>query len=331
MADYPSDYEFDIVLRDGAVARFRPLRPEDAPLLLALFEHTGAQSRYYRFFRAKDELTPEELGTSPRSTTWIGWLSASLKTGRWWGWGGTTGRRMSRPAEVAFLVADAQQGRGIGTALLQMLGSYGRAHGVSEFKAFVLPENLQMMRVFRSSGYELSRTLEEGVYSLDFPTAVSAGSRAAEEEREKRAVAASILPIFYPRSIAVVGASRTPGSIGARLFSNLVGSGFTGAVYPVNPKAAVVHSVRAYPSILDIPDPVDLAFIVVPARFALDAVRECAEKRVKGFVVISAGFSEVPGGEDLERQILEVARVRRGCGWSAPTAWGCSTPTRRCR
>ena len=199
-------------------------------------------------------------------------------------------------AEVAFLVADAQQGRGIGTALLQMLGSYGRAHGVSEFKAFVLPENLQMMRVFRSSGYELSRTLEEGVYSLDFPTAVSVGSRAAEEEREKRAVAASILPIFYPRSIAVVGASRTPGSIGARLFSNLVGSGFTGAVYPVNPKAAVVHSVRAYPSILDIPDPVDLAFIVVPAHFALDAVRECAEKRVKGLVVISAGFSEVPGG-----------------------------------
>ncbi len=205
-------------------------------------------------------------------------------------------------------MADAQQGRGIGTALLQMLGSYGRAHGVSEFKAFVLPENLQMMRVFRSSGYELSRTLEEGVYSLDFPTAVSVGSRAAEEEREKRAVAASILPIFYPRSIAVVGASRTPGSIGARLFSNLVGSGFTGAVYPVNPKAEVVHSVRAYPSILDIPDPVDLAFIVVPAHFALDAVRECAEKRVKGLVVISAGFSEVPGGEDLERQILEVAR-----------------------
>jgi acetyl coenzyme A synthetase (ADP forming)-like protein len=308
LADYPSDYEFDIVLRDGAVARFRPLRPEDAPLLLALFEHTGAQSRYYRFFRAKDELTPEEL----EHFTTVDYVDRMafgvFEDGEMVGVGRYDRAEDEPAAEVAFLVADAQQGRGIGTALLQMLGSYGRAHGVSEFKAFVLPENLQMMRVFRSSGYELSRTLEEGVYSLDFPTAVSVGSRAAEEEREKRAVAASILPIFYPRSIAVVGASRTPGSIGARLFSNLVGSGFTGAVYPVNPKAGVVHSVRAYPSILDIPDPVDLAFIVVPAHFALDAVRECAEKRVKGLVVISAGFSEVPGGEDLERQILEVAR-----------------------
>ena len=116
-------------------------------------------------------------------------------------------------AEVAFLVADAQQGRGIGTAP-PTAEQLGRAHGVKAFKAFVLPENLQMMRVFRSSGYELSRTLEEGVFSLDFPTAVSAGSRAAEEEREKRAVAASILPIFYPRSIAVIGASRTPAPSG---------------------------------------------------------------------------------------------------------------------
>jgi acetyl coenzyme A synthetase (ADP forming)-like protein len=309
LADYPSDYEFDIVLRDGAVARFRPLRPADAQLLLALFEHTGAQSRYYRFFRAKDELTPEEL----EHFTTVDYVDrmafGAFEDGEMVGVG-RYDREADEPeaAEVAFLVADAQQGRGIGTALLQMLGSYGRAHGVRAFKAFVLPENLQMMRVFRSSGYELSRTLEEGVYSLDFPTAVSAGTRAAEEEREKRAVAASILPILYPRSIAVIGASRARGSIGARLFSNLVGSGFTGAVYPVNPKAGVVHSVRAYPSILDIPDPVDLAFIVVPAAFALDAVRECAEKRVKGLVVITAGFSEVPGGEDLERQILEVAR-----------------------
>ena len=77
-------------------------------------------------------------------------------------------------------------------------------------------------------------------------------------------MAASILPLFFPRSIAVIGASRNPASIGGRLFPNLLSSGFTGAVYPVNPKAGVVHSVRAYPSILEIPDPVDLAFIVVP-------------------------------------------------------------------
>ena len=170
MADYPTDYEFDIVLRDGAVARFRPLRPADASLLLALFEHTGAQSRYYRFFRAKNELTPEEL----EHFTTVDYVDRMafgvFEDGEMVGVG-RYDRAVDEPesAEVAFLVADAQQGRGIGTALLQMLGSYGRAHGVSEFRAFVLPENLQMMRVFRSSGYELTRTWRRASTRLTSP------------------------------------------------------------------------------------------------------------------------------------------------------------------
>ncbi len=212
-------------------------------------------------------------------------------------------------AEVAFAVADAYQQRGIGTQLLQLLTVYARSQGMDQFRAFVLPDNMQMMRVFRSSGFEMHRTLEEGVYNIDFPVELTDSAFEAEQEREKLAVAKSLLPIFFPRSVAVIGASRTPGSIGNRLFRNLFRADFAGVVYPVNPTAETVNAVRAYPTVLDVPDPVDLAVIVVPAKYVKEVVEQCAEKGVRGLVVISAGFSEVGGtGEGLEQEILSLAR-----------------------
>src|SRR5690606_10214743 len=124
-------------------------------------------------------------------------------------------------AEVACAVVDAHQGRGIGTELLQLLTSYVRTHGIDRFRAFLLQENRQMMRVFRNSGFELTRTLEEGMYTVDFPVEESEDSIAAWGERERRAVTASLGPIFVPRSVAVIGASTNPESIGNRLFRNL--------------------------------------------------------------------------------------------------------------
>ena len=88
---------------------------------------------------------------------------------------------------MAFAVADEHQGRGIGTQLLQLLTNHARSQGVQRFEAFVLPENRQMMRLFRNSGYELTRTIDEGVYTVDFPVAESEGMLQAEWEREKRA------------------------------------------------------------------------------------------------------------------------------------------------
>src|SRR5690606_7671651 len=156
---------------------------------------------------------------------------------------------------------------------------------------------------------ELTRTLEEGMYTVDFPVEESESSIAAWGEKGRRAVTASLAPLFVPRSIAVTGASTDPGSIGNRLFRNLLRDGFTGPLYPVNPNARVVNSVRAYDSVLDIPDEVDLAYIVVPARLVLDVVRQCAEKGVRGVVVISAGFSETgEEGAALERELLSIVR-----------------------
>jgi acetyl coenzyme A synthetase (ADP forming)-like protein len=310
MAKYPSDWEFDVVLKDGAVARIRPIRTDDREALLGLFNAASPASIYHRFLRVKEELTAEELEyfTVVDYTDRMAFVAVHedeiIAVGRY-------DRLPEDPefAEVAFLVADEHQGRGIATQLLQYLTAYARAHRVTGFRAYVLADNHAMLRVFRNTGFSMRREVSEGLYTVDFPTEESPATLAAEWEHEKRAVAASIMPIFYPHSVAVIGASRNSESIGGRLFHNLLARGFTGPVYPVNPTADVVNSVRAYPSILDVPDPVDLAFIVVPEPFVRQVVEECAEKEVRGVVVISAGFSEVgDDGEKAERELLEAVR-----------------------
>ena len=310
MSKYPAEYEIDTALQDGGVVRFRPIKPGDSQKLYEHFHRLGPESRYFRFFRVKADLSAAELEyfTNVDYEDRMAFVAVHeddiIAVGRY-----DRGEADPEHAEVAFVVEDRHQNRGIGSQLLQLMTTHARKQGITGFRAFVLPENVQMMRLFRNSGYRMERTLDEGVYSVSFPVAYSEDARAAEEERERRAVAASVLPIFYPRSIAVIGASRNRASIGGRLFHNLLKGNFSGPVFPVNPKSDVVNSVRTYNSVVDIPDPVDLAFIVVPARFALDAVKECAVKGVRGIVMITAGFSELgEEGRQMERDLLEVVR-----------------------
>ena len=310
MASYPSDYEFHVVLRDGGLAFIRPIRPDDAEALDAMFHRMGRDSVYYRFFRHMEELTEEELEYFV-NVDYEDRMAFVVEVGGTMVGGGRYDRLPDEPtvAEVAFGVEDAHQGRGIGTQLLTHLTNYAGHHGVESFRAFVLSDNYAMMRVFRSSGYTMHRDLGEGVYTVDFPVAHTEQVGRQEGLHEQQAVAASLLPVFYPKSVAVIGASREEMSIGGRLLRNILRGRFSGTVFPVNPNASSVGSVKAYRSVLDIPDPVDLAVIVVPARFVLDVARECATKGVRGLVVISAGFSETgEEGAALEQELLQIVR-----------------------
>src|SRR5687768_10067902 len=121
----------------------------------------------------------------------------------------------------------------------------------------------------------------------------------------------SLDPIFKPRSVAVVGASATPGTVGSILIRNLLSNPFGGVVYPVNPKRHAVHGVRCYPDLAAVPEAVDLAVIATPANSVPGLVRECAERGVPAGIIISAGFSELgEQGRALEGQIKEAARGR---------------------
>ena len=310
MAKYPADYEFHVVLADGGLARIRPIKPSDAPELDAMFHRMGRDSVYHRFFRHKSELSSEELEYFT-NVDYEDRMAFVAEVGRNIVAVGRYDRMEdeSSVAEVAFGVEDGQQGRGLGSHLLTHLTNYARNNGVDAFRAYVLPDNYAMMRVFRGAGYEMTRDLEEGVYIVDFPVEITSEVVEATGSHEQRAVATSLLPIFYPKSVAIIGASRDAMSIGGRLMRNILGAHFSGTVYPVNPNAGSVSSVKAYPSVSDIPDPVDLALVVVPARFVLDVARDCADKGVKGLVVISAGFSETgEGGEQLEAELVDICR-----------------------
>jgi acetyl coenzyme A synthetase (ADP forming)-like protein len=310
VAAYPADYDFHVVLRDGGMAHFRPIKPDDAEALHAMFHRMGREAVYHRFFRHKKDLSPEEL----RYFTEVDYqdrMAFVVMIGRDMVAVGRYDRMEDdqETAEVAFAVEDAHHGRGIGSQLLTHLTNYARNNGVEAFQAFVLPDNYPMMRLFRGSGYTMTRAMGDGIYTVEFPVEMSREARRVESAHEQQAVANSLLPVFYPRSVAVIGASRDVDSIGGRLLRNTLDARFNGAVFPVNPNAPAVGSVKAYRSVLDIPDPVDVAVVVVPAKYALPVVRECAEKRVKGIVMISAGFSETgEEGEALEQEILEVVR-----------------------
>ncbi len=307
---YPGEWEQDAVLRDGGTVRIRPIVPADAPALQALVHNMSTQSSYFRFFRVKRELAPEEL----KAFTEIDYRSdmafIAIVDGELVG----VGRYNSidndpASAEIAFTIADPSQGMGIGTLLVFRISAYARALGIERFQAYLLADNHAMMRVFRNAGFSLSREIDEGVYTVEIPTEESDAVLAAEGKAEQISTAASLLPLFYPQSIAVIGASRNKSSIGGRLFNNIINADFMGPVYPVNPKTSVVRSIPTYASVVDIPGKVDLAFIVVPAAHVLNVVRECADKGVRGLVVISAGFSEVgDAGAQAERELVEIVR-----------------------
>ena len=128
--------------------------------------------------------------------------------------------------------------------------------------------------------------------------------------------------ILKPRSIAVVGASRATNTIGHQIVANIVGCGFTGAVYPVNPKAHAIHAMPAWPSVRAIPERVDVAVVTVPKEIACDVAEECGEAGVRGLVVVTSGFREVGGdGVGRERRLLEIAR-RHGMRMIGPNCMG---------
>lgn len=319
-------FEYDVLLKDGSTVRLRAARPDDAPRIAALYSRLSDRSRYMRFHRWTPATPEEELeAVLPGSIdgfTLVATLGDPederiIAIGRFV-------RLPDRPdhAEVAFTVEDSHQGRGIASQLLDHLAAIAREKGVSVFEADVLGENRSMMDVFQASGYPVRSTLKYGTLHVAFPIEDAAAGEAQAAEREARAAAASLVPFFRPRSVAVVGASRKPGAIGAEILRNIIQCGYTGAVYPVNPNAQQIAGRRAYPSVLDIPAPVELAIIVVPAPDVLAVADQCARKGVRGLVVISAGFRETGDeGRERERLLLEKAR-RHGMRIIGPNCMG---------
>ena len=321
MAEYPSTWESDVVLSDGGTVRVRPIRPDDEARLVALYERLSDESLYLRFFSPVPAPTAAHLERLTKvdyddHMALVAQLGADiLAVARY-------DRTGDGEAEVAFTVQDDQQGRGLGTLLLEHLAVIARSKGIATFTADTLPNNVRMLNVFAAAGWSAQRRYAGGTVRVRFSIEPTVDSIAAIEAREQRAEAASMARLLSPRSIVVVGASRRSGTIGHELFRNLLGYDFQGPVYPVNPTTTSVAGVRAYPSVLDVPDTIDLALVVVPADTVPSVVDECAQKGVYGIVIISAGFAEVgKRGKDAEQMIVATAR-RNGMRVIGPNCLG---------
>jgi acetyl coenzyme A synthetase (ADP forming)-like protein len=309
----------DVVLRDGSTLTLRPARHDDATRVLAFLNQLSPNSRYHRFFGMPtlDAARVERLLPSNRST---GRALVGECHGRIVALAGY--HRSGERAEIAFAIADALQGRGIGTRLLERLADVARSEGVRVFDADVMGDNQKMMQVFIDSGYRVSHRIEGGVYhvELSLDTTPEYADKAAR--RSQLAATASMKPFFEPRVVAVVGSNRERGKIGAEILHNLVASGFGGAIIPVHPAATQIEGRKVFARVTDIPGPVDLAVIVVPAQHVLNAVDDCLAKGVRALCVISAGFSEAgPAGRARESALLEKIRAA-GCRLIGPNCMG---------
>ena len=321
--DYPAAWAVDAVLADGSTVHIRPIRPDDAPAHRAFFAHQSAESVYNRFFSPRRELNDAEVTRFTTVDYHDRMAFAAFLRDEMIGIGRYDRLAISDLAEVAFAVADDQQGRGVGSLLLEYLAAYAPGNGITRFCADTLADNHRMLEVFKTAGYRrASQSTESGVVHLAFDIEPTGASIAAIERRAWLAGVHSISRILEPTSVAVIGAGRDPLNIGHTVVRNLIAAGFTGPVYPINPKAASIGGVPCYPNVEAIPNPVDLAVIAVPAEQCLEAVDSCARKGVHGLVVISSGFAEVsPAGADMQRELVVHAH-RGGMRVVGPNCFG---------
>jgi acyl-CoA synthetase (NDP forming)/GNAT superfamily N-acetyltransferase len=319
-AAYPRHWEADVLLRDGHVAHLRPIAAADQDLLVEFYEQVSAESKYYRFFAPMPTLSERDVErfTQVDHVDRVAFVltvaGKMIAVGRF----DRVPPEESSPearkaglveAEVAFLVQDAHQGRGIANLLLEHLAQAGRERGVDRFVAEVLPDNRRMIKTFRDAGYHVEGGYQDGVMRLVFPIDATDTSVNVMQAREHRAESASIQKFFEARSVAVIGASRRHDTIGQTLVRNLVLGDYQGRVYVVNPAALSVAGLPAHAKVGDIPDSVDVAIVAVPAEAVQDVVLDCAAKGVHGLVVISSGFAETgEEGRRHQRQLVGLAR-----------------------
>ncbi len=319
---FPAHWEADAVLADGGTVHLRPITPDDADRLRAFHGRLSSDTVYNRFFTlvrtlpARDVERFTTVDHDDRAAVVALLRDEIVGVVRYERLPGTD------DAEVAVVVEDAHQGRGLGPLLLEHLIAAARERGVRRFMADVLPGNRRMLEVFRSVGFELTRALSDGYVELYFPISETETSRDVARGREHRAEARSVARLLHPKAVAVVGASREPGTAGHEVFRRLLDGGFEGPVYPVNPRAPHVRSVRAYADVRDVPDDVDLAVVAVPADQVAAVVTACVDKRVRGLVVVSGGFADAgPHGRARLAEVVGLARAG-GVRLIGPNAMG---------
>jgi acyl-CoA synthetase (NDP forming)/GNAT superfamily N-acetyltransferase len=318
------------LLADGTTVEIRPAGPADFDAVRAMHEAMSPDNTYLRFFnlsRLAGETEAQRICRDSRpgrvallalaAGEVVGCASYDTPSGP--ADPGTT-------AEVAFAVADRMHHRGIATLLLEHLVSFARTHQISAFTAETLSENTPMLKVFADAGLPVQRHYEDGVVEMTFPLPSEGGGTTLDSYlnavagRERRADTVSLRHVLAPESVVVIGASRERGTVGRAILDNIRTGGYAGRLYVVNPRARQVSGEHCLSSVLDLPEPADLAVIAVPAAAVLDVAEQCGQRGVRSLVVITSGL-DAAGCADL----LAVCR-RHGMRLVGPDCFGVAVP-----
>ena len=328
--DYPAHWEADVVLRDGGTCHIRPIGPADAGRLQDFHRHLSPETIYLRYFAPYPELSDKDVKRfthvdHDKRVALVATVGDEIVgVGRY----DKVGRA---EAEVAFTVRDDHQGRGLGSVLLEHLAAAARERGIERFVAETLPSNRAMQATFQMAGYKVAQEFDEGVVRLAFDIRPTDQQREVARAREARAEAHSVEMLFSPRSVIVVGASRTRRSLGRQFLAGLAAGGFTGPIYAVHPSAKEIDGVRAFRRVSDAPGPIDMAILAIPADAVPTVIDDCARAGVHGLLVVSGGFAEA-GRDGAERQRELVAQVRaNGMRLIGPNALGLANTDSRVR
>ena len=310
------------MLRDGGTCHLRPIRVDDRQRLRDFHARLSPETVYYRFFAPYPQLSDRDV----ERFTGVDYDQRAALVA-------TMGDdiigvvRYDRledddEAEVAFVIRDDHQGRGLATVFLEHIAQAARERGIRRFVAEILPDNIRMIDVFRHAGYRPVSDFVEGIVRMEFAIEPTAELLAVSQAREHRADAHSVERLLSARVVAVVGAGRDPDNVGHRVVRNLVDGGFAGSVHPVNPHADRIAGLAAVPSLRDVAEPVDLAVVAVPAASVQDVVVDAAACGVLGLIVVSDGFAEAgPDGRERQRTLVTTARAN-GMRVIGPNALG---------
>jgi acetyl coenzyme A synthetase (ADP forming)-like protein len=309
---YPTQYETEVLLKDGSRMLLRPIKADDARSWLSFIGRLSPRNKYLHFQHTAKEMNIDDavrFATVDYHDTFAFVAEVTREPDKEIV---ATGKYYRQPdghsADVLFVVEDDYQGRGLGTAILEQLSNVARENGIDTFEADTIAGDERAAGIFKSYGFNVIGKVQAGVNHVVFPITRTETITEKEEERERASTLASLRWLLKPQSIALIGASRHPGTIGSIMLQCLVQGGYSGKVYPVNPNTDSLMSLKTYASVLDIPGDVDMAIIAVPARLVAKVADECGHKRVHTIVVISDGFQEIgQEGATREKELRDVA------------------------
>jgi acyl-CoA synthetase (NDP forming)/GNAT superfamily N-acetyltransferase len=314
----------DALAADGGIVRLRPAGRSDAEALAALYTRGSSESLRLRFFGLPGERTLDmEIERLVRAPGPDHDALVAEQGGEIIGVASYERRpETAHEAEFAVFVDENQHGRGVGTLLLEYLSARARQRGITELVGEALPSNAAMLQVARNLDSRSSMHYADGVVDMRLTTSVDDESLAVADARDRVAERASLRPLLAPRTVAVVGAGRSPGGIGHSTLHSLVEYGFGGNIYAVNPNATAILGVPAYPSLSSVPDTVDLAVIAVPAPLVPDVIVDAAAAGVRAAVILTSGFSETGAdGGQAQADMVRLAR-RHGIRIVGPNCLG---------